>query len=138
MKLNVNEKEYKVEFSFEAMYNSEFIKEMFETMNSLDNVENEITVLSEMPKKVTNMLLVGLQENHSDEFKNVSDVKALIKDYFKENTDNPEATMLGLYTKLIETMDEDGFLAQIGLVEKKKQVKTPQDHKKKTTTQSKK
>ena len=35
-------------------------------------------------------------------------------------------------------MDEDGFLAQIGLVEKKKQVKTPQDHKKKTTTQSKK
>ena len=45
--------------------------------------------------------------------------------------------MLGLYTKLMNMMEEDGFLAQIGLVEKK-EVKTPQDHKKKTTTTSKK
>lgn len=140
MKLKVNEKEYTVTYRFKAMYDSDFITDMFKTFENMDsNDDNDgIKLFAELAPKTTNILLVGLQEEHSEEFKTFDDAKDLICNYFKENEDNQDVNMLGLYTELIKTMSEDGFLERIGLVEKKKQAKTPQDHKKKTTTQSKK
>lgn len=140
MKLKVNEKEYTIKFKFRAMYDSEFITEMFNTFNDMDSKDdnNNFEFIAQLAPKTTNMLLVGLQEEHSDEFKTFDDAKDLICNYFKENEDNQDVNMLGLYTQLINTMSEDGFLERIGLMGKKKQVKTPQDHKKKTTTTSKK
>ena len=140
MKLKVNEKEYTIKFKFRAMYDSEFITEMFNTFNDMDSKDdnNNFEFIAQLAPKTTNMLLVGLQEEHSDEFKTFDDAMNLIKNYFSENEDNQDVNMLGLYTQLINTMSEDGFLERIGLVGKKKQVKTPQDHKKKTTTTSKK
>ena len=140
MQLKVNDKEYTVTYKFKAMYDSEFIKEMFETFNNMNSEDDNsgIEMFAYLAQKTTNMLLVGLQEEHSDEFKTFDDAMNLIKNYFSENEDNQDVNMLGLYTQLINTMSEDGFLERIGLVDKKKQVKTPQDHKKKTTTTSKK
>ena len=140
MKLIVNEKEYTVTYRFKAMYDSDFITDMFKTFENMDSNDNNdgIKLFAELAPKTTNMLLVGLQEEHSDEFKTFDDAMNLIKNYFTENEDNQDINMLGLYTELINTMSEDGFLERIGLVDKKKQVKTPQDHKKKTTTTSKK
>lgn len=140
MKLKVNEKEYTIKFKFRAMYDSEFITEMFNTFNDMDSKDdnNNFEFIAQLAPKTTNMLLVGLQEEHSDEFKTFDDAMNLIKNYFTENEGNQDVNMLGLYTQLINTMSEDGFLEQIGLGEIKKQAKVPQDHKKKTTTQSKK
>ena len=140
MKLIVNEKEYTVTYRFKAMYDSDFITDMFKTFENMDSNDNNdgIKLFAELAPKTTNMLLVGLQEEHSDEFKTFDDAMNLIKNYFSENEDNQDVNMLGLYTQLINTMSEDGFLERIGLVDKKKQAKTPQDHKKKTTTTSKK
>ena len=140
MQLKVNEKEYTVTYKFKAMYDSDFITDMFKTFeNMASNDDNDgIKLFAELAPKTTNILLVGLQEEHADEFKTFDDAKDLICNYFKENEDNQDINMLGLYTELINTMSEDGFLERIGLVDKKKQVKTPQDHKKKTTTTSKK
>ena len=140
MQLKVNEKEYTVTYKFKAMYDSDFITDMFKTFeNMASNDDNDgIKLFAELAPKTTNILLVGLQEEHSEEFKTFDDAKDLICNYFKENEDNQDINMLGLYTELINTMSEDGFLERIGLVDKKKQVKTPQDHKKKTTTTSKK
>lgn len=140
MQLKVNEKEYTVTYKFKAMYHSEFIKEMFETFNNMNSEDDNsgIEMFAYLAQKTTNMLLVGLQEEHSQEFKTFDDAMDLIQKYFTENEDNQDINMLGLYTELINTMSEDGFLERIGLVDKKEQVKTPQDHKKKTTTTSKK
>ena len=140
MQLKVNDKEYTIKFKFRAMYDSEFITEMFNTFNDMDSKydNNNFEFIAQLAPKTTNMLLVGLQEEHSDEFKTFDDAMNLIKNYFSENEDNQDVNMLGLYTQLINTMSEDGFLERIGLVDKKKEVKTPQDHKKKTTTTSKK
>lgn len=140
MQLKVNDKEYTVTYKFKAMYDSDFITDMFKTFeNMASNDDNDgIKLFAELAPKTTNILLVGLQEEHSEEFKTFDDAKDLICNYFKENEDNQDVNMLGLYTELINTMSEDGFLERIGLVDKKKQVKTPQDHKKKTTTTSKK
>lgn len=139
MQLKVNDKEYTVTYGFRAMYESEFIKEMFNTVGKInsDDEDKNFEMLAVLAPRTTNMLLVGLQEEHADEFKTFEDVYTLLKQYFKENENNTDITMLGLYTKLINVMEEDGFLVQIGLVEKK-QAKTPQDRKKKTTTTSKK
>ena len=139
MQLKVNDKEYTVTYGFRAMYESEFIKEMFNTVGKINSndEDKEFEMLAVLAPRTTNMLLVGLQEEHADEFKTFEDVYTLLKQYFKENENNTDITMLGLYTKLMNVMEEDGFLAQIGLVEKK-EVKTPQDHKKKATTTSKK
>lgn len=140
MQLKVNDKEYTVTYGFRAMYESEFIKEMFETFNNMNSEDDNsgIEMFAYLAQKTTNMLLVGLQEEHSQEFKTFDDAMDLIQKYFTENEDNQDINMLGLYTELIKTMSEDGFLERIGLGKKKKQVKTPQDHKKKTTTTSKK
>ena len=140
MQLKVNDKEYTVTYKFKAMYDSDFITDMFKTFeNMASNDDNDgIKLFAELAPKTTNILLVGLQEEHSEEFKTFDDAKDLICNYFKENEDNQDVNMLGLYTELINTMSEDGFLERIGLVDKKKEVKTPQDHKKKTTTTSKK
>lgn len=139
MQLKVNEKEYTVTYGFRAMYESEFIKEMFNTVGKInsDDEDKEFEMLAVLAPRTTNMLLVGLQEEHANEFKTFEDVYTLLKQYFKENENNTDITMLGLYTKLMNVMEEDGFLAQIGLVEKK-QAKTTQDHKKKASTTSKK
>ena len=140
MKLKVNEKEYTIKFKFRAMYDSEFITEMFNTFNDMDSKDdnNNFEFIAQLAPKTTNMLLVGLQEEHADEFKTFDDAMNLIKNYFSENEDNQDVNMLGLYTQLINTMSEDGFLERIGLGEIKKQAKVPQDQKKKKTTQSKK
>ena len=140
MQLKVNDKEYTVTYKFKAMYDSEFIKEMFETFNNMNSEDDNsgIEMFAYLAQKTTNMLLVGLQEEHSQEFKTFDDAMDLIQKYFTENEDKQDIKMLGLYTELINTMSEDGFLERIGLVDKKKEVKTPQDHKKKTTTTSKK
>ena len=37
MQLKVNEKEYTVTYKFKAMYDSEFINEMFETFNNMNS-----------------------------------------------------------------------------------------------------
>lgn len=140
MQLKVNEKEYTVTYKFKAMYDSDFITDMFKTFeNMASNDDNDgIKLFAELAPKTTNILLVGLQEEHSEEFKTFDDAKDLICNYFKENEDNQDVNMLGLYTELIKTMSEDGFLERIGLGKEKKQAKTPQDRKRKTTTQSKK
>ena len=44
MQLKVNDKEYTVTYKFKAMYDSEFIKEMFETFNNM-NSEDDIAEL---------------------------------------------------------------------------------------------
>ena len=140
MQLKVNEKEYTVTYKFKAMYDSEFIKEMFETFNNMNSEDDNsgIEMFAYLAQKTTNMLLVGLQEEHSQEFKTFDDAMDLIQKYFTENEDNQDINMLGLYTELINTMSEDGFFFFLELEDKKKQVRSRQDDKKKTITTSKK
>ena len=109
MQLKVNEKEYTVTYKFKAMYDSEFIKEMFETFNNMNSEDDNsgIEMFAYLAQKTTNMLLVGLQEEHSQEFKTFDDAMDLIQKYFTENEDNQDINMLGLYTELINTMSEE-------------------------------
>lgn len=137
MKLIIGEKEYTLEYTFEAVASEDCVKKAVELLTSLDDKEKKLSEqIGMMPNTVISLFHGGLLENHSEEVQCEKDARELLKQYMKENKGDNEATFYGVMMKIIEQMGEDGFLAQIGLGETspKKEQKTPQDRKRKTTT----
>lgn len=136
MKLKIGEKEYTLEYTFEAVASEDCIKKTIDLFETLDNEELEIgNRMATLPNTVITLFHCGLLENHSELDR--EDARKLLKQYFKENKDNEDvedATFYGMMLKIFEQMGEDGFFKQIGLAESpKKEPKTPQDRKRKTT-----
>lgn len=137
MKLNIGEKEYTFEYTFEAVASEDCVRK---TIDLFENMENEDKSLGErmsiMPNTIISLFYAGLLENHSEEVENEQVARQLLKQYMKENKDDEKATFYGVMLQIMEQMGEDGFLVQIGLGETspKKEPKTPQDRKRKTTT----
>ena len=136
MKLNIGEKEYTLEYTFEAVASEECIKKTLDLFSNLENEEMEIgEKMSSLPNTVITLFYCGLLENHSDVVTDKQVARELLKQYFKENKEDENATFYGVMMQIVEQMGIDGFFKQIGLTEEspKKEPKTPQDHKKKTT-----
>ena len=137
MVLKIGEKDYKLEYTFEAALNEECIEKtisMFGGMADASKNMNNKDMLKEiasMPKTVVSLFYAGLLEHNPVETEN--DAKALLKQYFKENHEAKDANFYGMATAIIGQMEEDGFFKQIGLVKpEEEEQKIPQDHKKKT------
>ena len=136
MKLLIGEKEYTLEYTFEAVASDDCIQKTLELLTNLENEEMEISEkMSAVPNTVITLFYCGLLEYHADEVADKTVARALLKQYFKENKDDENATFYGVMMAIVEQMGIDGFFKQIGLTEgsPKKEPKTPQDHKKKTT-----
>ena len=133
MKLKIGEKEYILEYTFEAVASGDCIKKTLDLFEILDNEELEIgNRMATLPNTVITLFHCGLLENHGEVTKEES--RSLLKQYFNENKDDDNATFYGMMLKIFEQMGEDGFFKQIGLTESpKKEPKTPQDRKRKTT-----
>ena len=96
-------------------------------------------LISDMPHICKDAFYAGLLEHHHVTF---DESKKLMKQYMKEK----KMSFKGLYEEIKETMEEDGFFDLTGLTEMvaemnkqdeeevKKVPKTPQDHKKKSTS----
>lgn len=129
--ININGKEYKLEYSIEASLYDECIEKVIDLVSrfgeSTDGLDNFVKTISNVPKTVLTMFYAGLMENHSDEVKSIDDAKTLIKIYLKEN----DTTFFDTLTVILECMNDDGFFKQIGLEQIATQTKTPQDHKRK-------
>ena len=149
--LNINGKDYKLEFSFEAAMYSECVEKTIDMIESVataqanNDVKAYISSLAKTPKTVIDLAYAGLLEHHADEIKNVKDASRLIKDYFAEHKEDGAGSFVSLMSVIVETMEEDGFFSMIGLdeifnpkqaEEAPKAPKAPQDHKKKTTKAS--
>lgn len=132
----IGEKDYKLEYSFEAVANEDCVRKTIELLTNLEDEEKDLAQrISIVPNTVISLFYAGLLENHAEEVEDEQVARQLLKQYLKENKDNEDATFYGIMLQIIEQMGEDGFLAQIGLTEKspKKAPKTPQDRKKKAT-----
>lgn len=157
--IKVGNKEYQLEFTFEAAECRELVQKMFNVMSmsylykdmnadELDGESNKkmkIGVLfngaSEMVADIPHICYIafyaGLLENNpvSEE-----ESRKLMKDYMKEN----KLSFAALFENLKKYMEEDGFFDLSGLnkmladmnvaEETKKAPKAPQDHKKSTST----
>ena len=155
--LNINGKEYTLEYSFMAAEHNETVQKMFnvvsgaylirkanitgENKEDIANAMLEGTgeMVADIPHIVKTAFYSGLLENHD-----VSREEAynLMKQYMKEN----KISFKKLFDDIKECMEEDGFFDLSGLTEmleemnqsvenqtKKRTPKTPQDHKKKST-----
>lgn len=136
MKLNIREKEYILEYTFEAVASEDCIQKTLDMFSILEN--NEIAIgekMSTLPNTVISLFYAGLLENHADEVKDERVARQLLKEYMKENKDDENATFYGVLMQIVEQMGIDGFFKQIGLgkTSPKKEPKTPQDRKRKTT-----
>lgn len=150
MTLNIGGIDYTFEFSIEAsLYNecTERIADLFSKITEAQNEENLkmlISGLGNVPKTALEMFYAGLLEHHGEfgdgTILTINDAKNLIREYIHEHKEDGKGNFYNIMNLMIEQMTEDGFFEQIGLTQmiqeevQTKEVKKPQDHKKKATT----
>lgn len=139
MLLHTSNKDYTVEFTFEAA-ESEIVQTAFDYFSGAymfkgmteDGTEEEkrikqvdaaLSGISAMPKLAIDFLFMGLLENHgpcgeiSQDILTRNDAKAVYKRFCKENPESELAMQSGLFKALREQMENDGFFDRIGLTE---------------------
>lgn len=149
--LKIGNEEYTIKFSIEASLHSECTEKITSIMFGMAGVDSKegkkefISSLSNIPQTALHMFHAGLLENHNV---TLSDSKRLIAQYIKEHKEDETGSFYGVMEMLIDDMANDGFFELIGLdkmfqkiedqaneiVNAKKTVKAPQNHKKKQTT----
>lgn len=135
--ITANGKDYKIEFSIEASLYKDCADSVLNTISAAEggDVKNQINAVSCMPLTVLNMFHAGLLEHHGIDgdgaVTSIVDSKNILKSYMKENNLDFDTVSNMLFDQMVE----DGFFKLIGLdfeVETKpKEVKKPQDHKRK-------
>lgn len=136
---SANGKTYKVKFGYGVLTQSDILTQV-SSMGAINNPKDMIKMLPEL-------ILVGLQKKHKDEFgyeteeeKRIAYEKVcdLLDDYEDESTEENPHNGFTLFEKTSQELEKNGFLS--GMVkameekseEEKKLPKTPQDHKKKS------
>ena len=144
--LTISGEDYKFEFSLEASLYNDCIERITSLMlateqagkeGSNTNVTQILSGLSNLPSTALHCFYAGLLEHHGNGYSadgrvtSINIAKSLIAQMFRDEECeyNNWSDILAL---CIDQMTEDGFFELIGLTEKKKMPKVPQDHKKKT------
>lgn len=157
--IQIGNEQYTLEFGFEAAENKAVVQRMFNALSmsyigkrlDLEGENSKVEIaaamidgtadlVSDMPHICKDAFYAGLLEHHKKI--TVEKSKDLMKQYMKEK----KMSFKGLYEEIKETMEDDGFFDLTGLTEmvaemnnpdeeeEKKAPKTPQDHKKKSTS----
>lgn len=108
----IDGKEYKIEYSFEAAYNTDFVSECFKMLSGSYVVANVIQGAADMmavlPKLCTIAFHSGLLEHNPVDEKTAKD---LMKIYMKDK----KYGFKELWDEIRNSMEEDGFLALTGI-----------------------
>lgn len=158
--ITVENKEYTLEYTFEAAEHKQLVQKMFNVLSGAYLVKNGGTIkedenaeataasvmidgvsemVSEIPHICITAFYAGLLENNPV---SAEEAKAAMKSYMKEN----KISYRKLFEEIKQCMEDDGFFDLSGLTEMlnemnqsieeqaKKTPKQPQDHKKKSTS----
>lgn len=135
---SANGKTYKVKFGYGVLTQSDILTQV-SSMGAINNPKDMIKMLPEL-------ILVGLQKKHKDEFgyeteeeKKIAYDKVcdLLDDYEDESTEENPHNGFTLFEKASQELEKNGFLSgMVKTMEKaekeQKLPKIPQDHKKKS------
>mgnify|MGYP004591354411 CR=1 FL=1 len=163
MNFKVEDKEYTLEYTFEAAENQKCVDAMTDIfggamMTKIDESKSEalqirdfLMTISDLPRMAMDMFYAGLLENHGEDGDGTVmsrlDAKRLYKKFCKENPDDTMATSYyGLITVISEQMEKDGFFKRTGLADilesmgnaVQKETKKPTDRKRKQPTKKQK
>ncbi len=121
MKLTINGKDYTFEYTIAASLCETCVEKTTKLIFGIVDAESDADI-SKMIKSITDiygttfaLFYGGLLEHHSDEIRSEKDAKALLTQYFKENTDREKYNFYTLFNQLIEQVGEDGFFDLLGL-----------------------
>ena len=149
--LKIADKEYVLEFTFEAAEHKNLVQSMFNIMSGAYIVKNEdeanaanamingvAEMVADIPRICRTAFYAGLLENNTV---SEEDAKKLMKQYMKEN----QLSYKKLFENLKECMEDDGFFELSGLeemmqeiwekVEEKNAEKTNQNMSEQTSTE---
>lgn len=129
MKLIINEKEYTIKFGYEATVKNKILKRIAEVETQKDGFD----VLDGIMLLLPELLLVGLQRFHSDEFgfdayneaekeQRMEQVFSMLDDYF----DKEDADIKELYQSLTKELEDNSFLSKLLKQEQSKAKNTNQ------------
>lgn len=166
MNFKVEDKEYILEYTFEAAENQKCVDAMTDIfggamITKIDESKSEalqirdfLMTISDLPRMAMDMFYAGLLENHGEDgdgtITSRLDAKRIYKKFCKENPDDAMAeSYYGLITVISEQMGKDGFFKRTGLAdilekmgkaaqETEKEAKMPTDRKRKQPTKKQK
>lgn len=136
-KITVNGKEYKIKFGYNSFCDTDLMERTNDLMRVFKSsgVENDTDIsgigkIKELFVCVRELIFVGLQKFNPVE--SLQEVGNILDDYKDEETEEKRG-LFELFVMLTEELMNEGFLAD--LLEateevQKKEIKTPQDHKK--------
>lgn len=120
--ITVNEKEYVLEFSFEAAERKEVVQDMFNILSGTYIIKNASSgksagtamlngvteMVADIPRIAREAFLAGLLENHK---LSAAEAKEVMKSYMKENN----LTYNDLFEETKTCMEDDGFFDLSGI-----------------------
>ena len=124
MVLKVGKKEYKIKYAYEPVLKCRIISRLVRLVDNED-ADLDLTKVEDVLLFLPDMLLVGLQKFHKDEFgfnyitgegreESLSKAFALIEDYSDESGD-----LVELFSQLQNELLENGFLSSLFQKEQK-------------------
>lgn len=122
MKITINKKEYDIKFGYEACAKSRIISRLAkigqpaENSNAVESLESVENMMLFIP----DLLLIGLQKNHSDEFgydldnnNGYDDMKNKAFDLISTYIDDEDGDCIDLFQNLQDELLQNGFLRQM-------------------------
>jgi hypothetical protein len=156
LEITIKEKQYKLEYTFEAVRHKQLLKMMFDIMSGAyttkkilavqnENEANAVVAMldgtsdmvADIPEITEIAFYAGMLENNPVD---KAEAKSLMKQYMIDN----KLSFNALYTQIKECMENDGFFDLSGINEMLEQMNkamtednkkvVPMDHKKKSTS----
>lgn len=128
MKLKIGEKELKIKFGYKPTLKGRIISKMAKAGNVMgDDGDTDIEKVEDLLLFLPEVLLVGLQVFHKDEYgydydtgEGKEEKLEKVFDIVEEYCDNENGDMMKLFEELQEAMLQDGFLRSLFQSEQKK------------------
>lgn len=117
MKIKIDKKEYNIFFAFEPTLKARILSRMAKISAELSKSENQLEKIEDMLLFLPEVVLVGLQKHHSEEFGYDLDTKegfeekkakafSLVSEYF----DTGNVDCVDFFNKIQDEMTREGFL----------------------------
>nr|DAH99438.1 MAG TPA: tail assembly chaperone protein [Caudoviricetes sp.] len=122
MKLTINNKEYNIKFGYKACVKSKILSRLAKIGQATEGADNaeSLSAIEDMMAFVPDLLLVGLQKNHSDEFgydldtsNGYDDMRDKVFDLMSTYIDDEDGDCVELFQNLQDELLQNGFLKQM-------------------------
>lgn len=129
MTLKINEKEFNIKFAYEPTLKARLISKVAKMGAEMSKSDGDLEKVEDMLLFIPEVVLIGLQKEHSDEFgynldtkEGFEEKKSKVFSLISEYLDSGDADAIELFNDLQEEMMKNGFLKKMFEREVEKEV----------------